>query len=73
MKHFNFILPSDQYWCRFGITGVIRDVSFTLGVFTRQWWDGFFYEVKSDGSEKWHTLGLGLGYLSWVNNEDIKK
>lgn len=79
MKHFSFIFPSDNYWCRLGITGVVKNISFTLGILTRQWWDGFFYHIDSgdDANEKWHTLSFGIGYLSWVNhdkeNEDVKE
>lgn len=53
-KHFSLISPSDKYWCRLGITGVINQISFTLGLFTRSWWEGFFYhidEAKDDEAE----------------------
>lgn len=70
MKHFKFIGPSDHYWCRVGITGYIKHRSFTLGLITQQLWDGFFYQVDlDDESIKWHTLGFGIGYLTWVNHD----
>jgi hypothetical protein len=71
----NLIYPSDKYFCRFGINGMLKNTSFTLGIFTRKLWNGFHYSVDcdEDDDENWHTLNFGIGYLTWVNHDKDKQ